>query len=157
VKAHAHRLFLVVPLLLIAMMVLSVLWVPTYSNPAKGEFTRARSFVEASIGDARFLNPILNADSASSRIVGLVFDGLLTYDRELELIPHVASDYKVYEYVYINLPNSMDALAVADQLKIAFNQGKAPGLGSHVVSIEAQSDVRESRTFSIEQQADVEL
>ena len=52
-------------------------WVPTYESQLTGNPERARKIVEASIGDAKILNPILNADSSSSKIASLVFDGLL--------------------------------------------------------------------------------
>lgn len=130
-------------------MVLSVLWVPSYSNPDKGAFSRSRAFVEASIGDARFLNPILNADTASSRIVGLLFDGLLKYDRDLELVADLAQSFTVYEYLYVNLPEEMDASAVAARLNRELKQDRASALGDYVSAINAETGVQERRRFVI--------
>jgi hypothetical protein len=48
--------------------------VPTYDQQARGNPDRLQEFVEASIGDASILNPILSADTASSDINSNVFD-----------------------------------------------------------------------------------
>jgi peptide/nickel transport system substrate-binding protein len=52
-------------------------------------------YVEASIGDASMLNPLLSTDSASNDINGLVFNGLLKYDKDLKLSPDLAESWKV--------------------------------------------------------------
>lgn len=49
----------------------------------------------SSIGDASFLNPILYTDSASGDICGMVFNGLLKYDRNLEITGDLASSWEV--------------------------------------------------------------
>ena len=74
------RLLIVAPLLLIAMLLQSYFWVPTYEKQTTGNPHRLRKYIEASIADAKILNPILNADAASSNIVGYVFEGLLDLD-----------------------------------------------------------------------------
>ena len=51
-------------------------------------------------GDAKILNPILNADTASSGIVALVFDGLLDLDENLNLRGRLATDWQVSEEAY---------------------------------------------------------
>lgn len=51
----------------------------------------------SSIGDASFLNPVLAQDSASLDICGLVFNGLLKYDRNLEITTDLASSWEVKE------------------------------------------------------------
>jgi peptide/nickel transport system substrate-binding protein len=50
----------------------------------------------SSIGDASYLNPILAQDSASSEINGLVFNGLIKYDRNLEhFVGDLAESWKI--------------------------------------------------------------
>ena len=51
----------------------------------------------SSIGDASYLNPVLSQDSASGDICGFVFNGLLKYDRNLEIIGDLASSWDVEE------------------------------------------------------------
>ena len=52
-------------------------------------------YVDASIGDASFLNPILMSDSASGDIVGLVFNGLVKYDKDIQLVGDLAKSWEV--------------------------------------------------------------
>jgi peptide/nickel transport system substrate-binding protein len=52
-------------------------------------------FIEPSIGDASFLNPLLATDSASGDINGQVFNGLVKYDKNIELIGDLAESWDV--------------------------------------------------------------
>ena len=59
---------------------------------------KVNQLVESSIGDASFLNPILAQDSASSDINGLVFNGLIKYDKNLQgFVGELAESWKVKE------------------------------------------------------------
>jgi peptide/nickel transport system substrate-binding protein len=59
---------------------------------------KVNQLVISSIGDASFLNPILAQDSASSEINGLVFNGLIKYDRELkDFVGELAESWEVKE------------------------------------------------------------
>jgi len=55
------------------------------------------AFVTSSIADARTLIPILASDSASGDIVGLVFNGLLKYDRDIELVGDLAERWEILD------------------------------------------------------------
>lgn len=44
-------------------------------------------------GEPTFLNPVLYTDSPSSAVVGLVFRGLLKVDKDLNMVPDLASSY----------------------------------------------------------------
>ncbi|MBI4343587.1 MAG: peptide-binding protein [Candidatus Omnitrophica bacterium] len=61
-------------------------------EPAKGD-----AIVIGSIGDASRLLPLLASDSASGDIVGLVFNGLLKYDEQLEIVGDLAESWQVSE------------------------------------------------------------
>jgi ABC-type transport system substrate-binding protein len=78
--------------------------VPTYEEQTRGNPERLEEYVAASIGDAQLLNPTLSADSASSDINGLVFEGLLDYDENLNFRPRLATNWEIYEeaYFYVN-------------------------------------------------------
>jgi ABC-type transport system substrate-binding protein len=97
-------LLTVVPVTVIALLWQSYFWVPTYDRQGGANPERLRKFIEASIGDAKILNPILNADTASSRIAGLVFDGLLDLDEDLSLRGRLARAWRVEEYADLLLP-----------------------------------------------------
>ncbi len=97
------RLFIFLPVILIGVLAQSFFWVPTYDKQASGNPERLIKFIESAAGDARILNPILNADSASSQIVSKVFDGLLDQDDQLNLRPRLAESWTQYEEVYLTL------------------------------------------------------
>ncbi|MFA7073993.1 MAG: peptide-binding protein [Endomicrobiaceae bacterium] len=52
-------------------------------------------YVTTGIGDAIYLNPVLASDNASSSINALVYNGLLKYDKDLNLVCDLAEDYKI--------------------------------------------------------------
>ncbi len=53
------------------------------------------SFIESSIGDASYLNPVLASDSASSSINGLVYNGLIKTGPNIELIGDLAERWDI--------------------------------------------------------------
>ncbi len=94
---NLKRWLLLTPLLLTVVLLQSYFWVPTYETQTTGNPQRLVTYVEASSGDAEILNPILNADTASSNIVGFVFEGLLDLDENLNLRGRVATDWTISE------------------------------------------------------------
>jgi peptide/nickel transport system substrate-binding protein len=52
-------------------------------------------YVTTGIGDAIYLNPVLACDTASSSINTLIYNGLLKYDKDLNLVVDLAEDYKI--------------------------------------------------------------
>ncbi len=60
------------------------------SKPCYGD-----KLVTGSIGDASNLIPILATDSASHQIAGLVYSGLLKYDKNLNLVGDLAESFEV--------------------------------------------------------------
>lgn len=115
-----RRLLLLMPIVCLLFLLQSCLWVPNYQQQDRGDTGRSASFVEASIGDAKLLNPILNADTASSRIVGLVFDGLLELDEDLNLVPRVATSWALTETIWVSAPGG-DVAAFADDVRSAID------------------------------------
>ena len=53
------------------------------------------AIVVASIGDARSLIPMLATDSASAEICSLVYNGLVKYDRDTNLVGDLAKSWEV--------------------------------------------------------------
>ncbi len=53
------------------------------------------TFIEASIGDANTLLPVLASDSASSSVNGLVYNGLIRYNKDLSLEGELAESWEV--------------------------------------------------------------
>ena len=61
-------------------------------TPAYGD-----TFIESSIGDASTLLPVLASDSASSEINGLIYSGLVRYDKNLQIEGELAESWDVSE------------------------------------------------------------
>ncbi len=61
-------------------------------TPAYGD-----TFIESSIGDASTLLPVLASDSASSEINGLIYSGLVRYDKNLQIEGDLAESWDVSE------------------------------------------------------------
>ncbi len=53
------------------------------------------TFVEASIGDARRLNPVIANDNASGTINDQIFNGLVKYDKDIKLIGDLAKRWEI--------------------------------------------------------------
>jgi ABC-type transport system substrate-binding protein len=119
------RILIFAPLLLTLILLQSYFWVPTYEQQAKGNPERLNQYINASIGDAAILIPILSADSASSEIEGKVFEGLIDRDADLNFRGRLAKTWNIYEeaYFYINaaadIPNlgRLDPQAIVELLQ----------------------------------------
>ncbi|MDA0692334.1 MAG: ABC transporter substrate-binding protein [Nitrospinae bacterium] len=98
---NIKRILIYLPLGLILFLVQSFFWVPTYDKQAVGNPDRLVKYIHGSAADAEILNPILSADTTSSSITDLVFDGLIDLDDKLEYRPRLASSWTQYEEAYL--------------------------------------------------------
>lgn len=128
------RILVFFPLLICLFLFQSYLWVPNYEDQTKGNPQRLVQYINASIGDAALLNPILSSDSASSEIESLVFEGLLDRDKDLNLRPRVAKSWHIYEEVYVLL-NPKKGLE-GSQIKAKIEQKIGVPGGSPLSSVE---------------------
>lgn len=99
-----RRVLLYTPLLLILFLLQSYFWIPTFEQQSRGNPHRLNEYINASIGDASILNPILSADASSSQINSLVFEGLLDRDADLSFRGRLAQSWEISEeaYFYLN-------------------------------------------------------
>lgn len=100
------KVLLYIPLILILFLIQSFFWVPTYDKQATGNPARLVKYVQGSGGDAQILNPILSADTSSSTISDLVFDGLIDLDKDLKYRPRLAKSWTQYEEAYLTVNSS---------------------------------------------------
>ncbi len=98
---RAKQLLILTPLALIALLLQSYFWVPSYEKQSVGNPARLRTHITASIADARLLNPILHSDGASGHITDLLFDGLLDMDENLNLRGRLATEWSITEKAYL--------------------------------------------------------
>lgn len=98
---QTHFSYPTTPLFLLAPLLLAVFFLTTQlnakdleesNNPAYGD-----AIVIGSIGDARTLVPILAADSASSDICGMVFNGLVKYDKNINIVGDLAEGWEILD------------------------------------------------------------
>jgi ABC-type transport system substrate-binding protein len=111
-----RRFLIFAPILLIIVLLQSYFWVPTYEQQTKGNLARLTEYIAGSIGDASLLNPILSADSASSSINGLVFEGLIDRDEELRFRGRLTKSWEIFEdaFFYVNPSAYIPGLGKAD-------------------------------------------
>jgi ABC-type transport system substrate-binding protein len=104
-----RRVLIFTPIIVIAFLLQSYFWVPTYEEQSRGNPERLTEYITASGGDASMLNPILSADSASSQIENIVFEGLIDRDEDLNFRGRLAKSWKIYEeaFFYVNEEASM--------------------------------------------------
>ncbi|VBB44148.1 putative oligopeptide ABC transporter, oligopeptide-binding protein AppA [uncultured Desulfatiglans sp.] len=121
------RLLLWVPLALMLFLVQAYFWVPSYEEQTRGNPERLESFITGSIGDASILNPILSADSASSEINALVFEGLLDRDEELRLRGRLAESWEIREEAWFYLNPAASETGGADGAEVVARLIKARG------------------------------
>ena len=79
----------------------SFFWVPTYDKQAEGNPERLKKYIRGSSADAEILNPIISADTTSSSINDLVFDGLIALDDKLEYRPRLATSWAQTEEAFL--------------------------------------------------------
>jgi len=99
------RILFILPVLVLLFFLLSL-------AIARQNFQKKENeLILSSIGDAEKLNPILAIDSASSDINGFVFNGLLKYNENLELIGDLAERWKTEQVsrFYLNKEAGMTA------------------------------------------------
>jgi len=151
------RLLLFIPLVLVLLLLQSYFWVPTYENQAAGNPNRLVTYIEGSSGDAKILNPILNADSASSGIVNQVFEGLLDLDENLDLRGRLATDWQITERAYLavnphqRFPDGTEVTGAQLFQKIheVWETGAVEGLKDYVQSLELLPAIQREETISL--------
>ncbi|HOP46352.1 MAG TPA: ABC transporter substrate-binding protein [Desulfobacteraceae bacterium] len=144
------RVLILAPVILIILLIQSYFWIPTYDEQTRGNPERLHEFITASTGDASILNPILSADSASSQIESMVFEGLIDRGKDLRFRGRLAVKWDIFEeaYFYVNesavIPSAGKASAesVADLIRDEVQKTDAisdPGLKAALDSIKEVS------------------
>lgn len=65
------------------------------AQESKNTPTYGDAIVTASISDARTLIPILASDSASSDVCGMIFNGLVKYDKDINIVGDLAQSWEI--------------------------------------------------------------
>src|SRR5262245_7859706 len=132
---NTKRWLIAIPLVVVAALLQSAFWVPRYETQSAGNPKRLTTFIEAGIGDAGILNPILSSDSASSDVEQHVFEGLIYVDEHLQWTGVLAERWETTEEAYLAvlpgrvLPDGTRATAarVAERVRTALAGGELAG------------------------------
>ncbi|MFO7784090.1 MAG: ABC transporter substrate-binding protein [Thermodesulfobacteriota bacterium] len=118
-----RRLLIIAPLVIIAFLLQSYFWVPTYEEQTRGNPRRLHEYITGSIGDASVLNPILSADTSSSDIQNMVFEGLIDRDRDLSFRGRLARSWEIHEIALfrvnsLTIPPGADGTEAEDKARL---------------------------------------
>lgn len=92
---------LAAPTLVSVGLLQSYFWMPTFRDQARGDARRLTRYINATLGDAAILNPILSTDTVSSEVNGLVFEGLIDRDPDLAFRGRLAESWRIFEEAYL--------------------------------------------------------
>ena len=128
---RVKQILILAPTLVSIFLLQSYFWVPTFEDQVRGDPGRLTRYIETSIGDASILNPTLSADSASSAINSLVFEGLIDRDFDLSFRGRLAESWEIFEEAYLvvdetqRLPDGSPV--TADRLLRSLEKARAAG------------------------------
>ena len=150
-----RRFLIIAPAIVSLLLMLSYFWVPTYEEQTRGNPDRLVHFITSSSGDAAMLNPILSADSASSQINGLVFEGLIDRDENLQFRGRVAHRWKIYEHAFFYINDHaatarwglIDPSVLVSKLRTALDPGTSEW--QHVKTVDLLPPEEITHTVSI--------
>ena len=138
-------LLIALPLIVFGVLLQSALWVPTYESQARANPERLRTFVRASIGDAKLLNPIISSNAAASEVMdGNIFEGLVVADQNLKLVGRLADRWQITEEAYVaavperRLPDGQPATAahLASLIEAAWKGARLGGIEASILGVE---------------------
>ncbi|MBU3664319.1 MAG: hypothetical protein FGM15_00365 [Chthoniobacterales bacterium] len=108
-----------VPLLLAAVTAVALWTVARVSVQKKNEM------YIGSIGEPATLNPIQASDSASGSVTGVIFNGLLKYNADLEIVGDLASDWQLSQQSTFFFAGPGEALQAAANMESAMTDRAA--------------------------------
>lgn len=145
-----RRFLIIAPVIVSLVLLVSYFWVPSYEDQTKGNPDRLVQFITASGGDAAYLNPIFASDTTSGDINGMVFEGLIDRDENLQFRGRLAHSWKIYEQAYFYVyEKAGKSDQLVSKLKAVMDPGKPEW--QHIQSIDLLPSKKVSRIFKIKQ------
>jgi peptide/nickel transport system substrate-binding protein len=86
-----------IPLIILAVFFLLQDPASAWSDDGTAAPAYGDALVSASIGDARTFIPILASDTASADICGMIFNGLIKYDKDVRIIGDLAESWEILD------------------------------------------------------------
>ena len=109
--SRVRMLIIGVPLLLAAVTLLALWTVARVSVDKKNEM------YIGSIGEPTTLNPVQASDAASGAVTGMIFNGLLKYNADLEIIGDLAADWTMGQRSTFFFATPEDAMVAAANME----------------------------------------
>src|SRR5262245_24757461 len=95
-------LLLALPLAILLLLFQASFWVPTYAGQATGDPSRLVTFVRASVGDVKHLNPAVANDYDGLQVMtDNLFEGLVWVDANNRVAPKLAESWEFSEDAYV--------------------------------------------------------
>src|SRR5258706_14811137 len=142
---RAKWLLLALPLAILALLLQSSLWVPTYARQAKSNPARLLTFVRAMVGDLKHLNPVVSQDyDAVQFMTDNLFEGLVWADENLKIAPKLAERWDVTEDAFVAvLParrlkdgGQVTATNLVERIRAAWKQGLLGAVTPSIVGVD---------------------
>jgi ABC-type transport system substrate-binding protein len=134
------------PIAILTVLLQSAFWVPTYARQAEGNPGRLVTFVRATVGDLKHLNPVVSADyDALQLMTDNLFEGLVWADENNKIAPKLAERWDVTEDAFVAvLPERRlkggglaTAPALIERIEAARKQGLLGGAESSIQSVDS--------------------
>ncbi|HEY3253769.1 MAG TPA: hypothetical protein VGJ91_07470, partial [Polyangiaceae bacterium] len=118
---------------------------PTYGSQTRGNPERLRTFLRASIGDAKVLNPIINSNAIANEIIeDNLFEGLVNDDENLKVVRGLSDHWEITEEAYLaalparSLPDGRPATAsnISSLVEAAWRGARLAGLEASIQGLE---------------------
>jgi ABC-type transport system substrate-binding protein len=151
-------LLIALPLAILALLLQSSLWVPSYASQARGNPARLVTFIRASVGDTKYLNPAVSSDYEAAQLMNEnLFEGLVYADENLKLAPRLAESWEVSELAYVAvLPERQlkdgshpTPQSLAERIEAARRQGELGPLGGSITAVRVVDGVRRAATQTV--------
>jgi ABC-type transport system substrate-binding protein len=96
---------------------LILLLVAAFVNATFLSVTKKNEMSIGTIGEPSTLNPIQQADSASAQVGGLIFNGLIKYNQDLEIVGDLASQWELSQETTFRFATATEACRAKDLLQ----------------------------------------
>jgi ABC-type transport system substrate-binding protein len=138
-------LLIALPLAILALLLQSSIWVPTYASQARTNPGRLVTFIRATIGEVKHLNPVVSSDYEANQLMSEnLFEGLVFADENLGLSPKLAERWETTELAYVavlperRLRDGSRATpeSLAARIEAAWKQGQLGALSNSITSVQ---------------------
>lgn len=167
-------LLIALPLAILALLLQSSIWVPTYASQARTNPGRLVTFIRAQVGEVKHLNPVVSSDYEAAQLMNEnLFEGLVVADENLRLAPKLAERWETSERAYVAvLPDRrlkdgsrVTPAALAERIETAWRQGLLGAASGSITSVQLVDGEQRSATETVlvknakgkDEPADVEM